>query len=400
MRCYLRDKSRRLVIRARKAFLLFVSGLLLCLGASSFASEFGDGVEQIERDAKESQSIPEKTVAGKVLKKDSRFLPVPIPISNPTVGTGLAIAGIYLHSRKEGDPEGPTSTSGVAGLYTDSDSWAVAGFHDGFYRNDQVRFRGLAGYGEFNVDFYGIGNDSPLRNNPVKLASQGFILKPRLLFRIPAENWYLGGEYSYLTLNNAFDASSLLPGLPEIEDQTQTAGLGLVGVYDTRDNNIWPAKGTWFEGTATAYGEYAGGDFNYRKVILKFAQYFALLESVTFVYRLDGQFIDGDAPFYDLSRIRLRGYSGLQFLDEKALTAQAEIRWNFYERWTVLGFGGGGRVAESVSDLGSAQTNYAAGGGIRYMIDEKRKLNLGVDIAYVDGAEAAVYIQVGDWLAN
>lgn len=135
-------------------------------------------------------------------------------------------------------------------------------------------------------------------------------------------------------------------------------------------------------------------------MFLKFAQYFPLLDPVTFVYRLDGQFIEGDAPFYDLSRIRLRGYSGLQFLDETALTAQAEIRWNFYRRWTVLGFGGGGRVAESISDLGSTPTNYAAGGGLRYMIDEKRKLNLGVDIAYADGAAAVVYIQVGDWLAN
>ena len=62
--------------------------------------------------------------------------------------------------------------------------------------------------------------------------------------------------------------------------------------------------------------ECAGGDFNYRKMILKFAQYFPLLDPITFVYRLDGQFIDGNAPFYDLSRIRLRGYSGLEFLDK------------------------------------------------------------------------------------
>ena len=396
----LEGKCRRPVIGVRIAPAVFVSVLFLCFGAPSFASEFGDGLEQIERDAKESQSIPEKSAVGKVLKKDSRFLPVPIPISNPTIGTGLAIAGIYLHSRKEGNPEGPVTTSGVAGLYTDSDSWAVAGFHDGFYRNDRVRFRALAGYGEFNVDFYGIGNDSPLRDNPIGLTSQGFVLKPRLLYRLPAGNWFLGFEYSYLGLNNVFDASSLLPGLPTIENQTQTAGLGLVGVYDTRDNNIWPMKGTWFEGTATAYGEYAGGDFNYRKMILKFAQYFPLLDPITFVYRLDGQFIDGFAPFYDLSRIRLRGYSGLEFLDKKALTAQAEIRWNFYRRWTVLGFGGGGRVAKSISDFGSTPTNYAAGGGIRYMIDERRKLNLGVDIAYAEGTEVSVYIQVGDWLAN
>jgi len=134
-------------------------------------------------------------------------------------------------------------------------------------------------------------------------------------------------------------------------------------------------------------------------MILKFAQYFPLPHALTFVYRLDGQFIDGKAPFYELSRIRLRGYSGLQFLDEQSVTAQAELRWNVYKKWWVLGFAGAGRIAEDIGDLTSAPSNYAGGGGIRYMIDEKRKLSVGIDFAYA-GGEGSVYIQIGDWLAN
>lgn len=199
-------------------------------------------------------------------------------------------------------------------------------------------------------------------------------------------------------MENAFDLSSLLPNLPEIYHITQTAGLGPVLVYDSRDNNLWPGEGTWLEATASVYGQSLGGDFDYRKLVVKFAQYFPLHDAVTLVYRIDGSFIDGDAPFYDLSSIRLRGFSSSRFLNNEAVTAQTEVRWNFYGRWTALAFGGVGVVADGMSDLTSAPRNWAGGGGVRYMIDEERKLSVGVDVAH--GDDLVVYIQIGDWLAN
>jgi outer membrane translocation and assembly module TamA len=87
-------------------------------------------------------------------------------------------------------------------------------------------------------------------------------------------------------------------------------------------------------------------------------------------------------------------------LDDVAVTAQAEVRWNFYNRWTGLAFGGGGRIADNISDLGSAPTNPAGGMGLRYMLVEKQKLSIGIDVAYAEGANVSVYFQVGDWLAN
>ena len=134
--------------------------------------------------------------------------------------------------------------------------------------------------------------------------------------------------------------------------------------------------------------------------MVKWAQYFPLRDSVTLVYRIDGQFIDGDTPFWDLSRIRLRGFSSGQFLDNVALTAQAEVRWNFYERWTASAFGGGGRIAEGVSKIGSSDNNFAGGAGFRYMLVEKQKLSIGIDAAYAKDTNVSVYFQVGDWLAN
>jgi len=378
-----------------KIFFLIGFCFLFGLATTGMAGEIDGQADQLQTDINLGRSASEK-----LFGKDARLVPVPIPISNPTIGTGLAVALLYLHPQKSRKPDSPTTTTGLFGMYTDSRSWAVGAIHDGFYRDDRIRFRVPAFYGDFNLDFYGIGNDSPLKDNPVEYNAAASGLIPRLLFRLPWNNWFLGGQYALLKIDTKFKSSDSLLNASGIDSQDQTAGLGLVSVYDSRNSNFWPSKGSWLDLTATQYGEYVGGDFSYFKLITKWAQYFPVTDTITLVYRLDGEDVEGEAPFWALSRVRLRGYAGGQLLDKVAVTAQAEVRWDFYRRWTALAFGGGGRVAGSVGDLGSSPTNWAGGGGIRYMLIEKQKLSVGLDLAYAENGTFSVYFQVGDWLAK
>lgn len=173
-----------------------------------------------------------------------------------------------------------------------------------------------------------------------------------------------------------------------------------MSIYDSRDSNLWPTRGSWLDITATLNGAYAGGDYDYLKLVSKWAQYFTLKENIVAVYRIDAQIVDGESPFWDLSRLRLRGFSSGQYLDDVAITAQTEIRWNLHRRWTVLGFFGGGRIADVLGEIGRANNNMAGGAGFRYMIVEKQKLAIGIDVAYSEADDVAIYFQVGDWLAN
>jgi hypothetical protein len=52
-----------------------------------------------------------------------------------------------------------------------------------------------------------------------------------------------------------------------------------------------------------------------------------------------------------------------------------------------------------VFPLGSSNTHWASGVGLRYMIVEDQKLNIGIDVTYADG-ETEIYVQIGDWFAN
>ena len=115
--------------------------------------------------------------------------------------------------------------------------------------------------------------------------------------------------------------------------------------------------------------------------------------------RLDGQFIDGRPPFYDLSGVQLRGFLKGKYADKHAVTAQAEVRWRLMERWTAALFGGGGRTARKLDEFADSPTEYAGGVGIYYTIAREQNLNVGVNFAY-DGDEVTFYIVIGDWLAN
>ena len=348
----------------------------------------------------QSSTTATKDTTQKILKKDSRIVPVVIPISNPTVGLGLAGAVLYMHPKSNPKEDAPTSITGAFGMYTDTKSWAAGGFHDGYYLDDRIRFKIPVTHGEFNLKYYGTGENSPFRDNPIDYTGIGNLFSPRISFELPINNWFLGGQYRIIDLTTEFEDINSDTDTLGLNQRLQTAGFGIVSLFDSRDSNLWPSNGNWLDFTATFNGAYAGGDYEYLKTVVKWAQYFQLINSLVVVYRLDGQFVDGEAPFWDLSRIRLRGYSSGQYLDDVALTAQAEIRWNIYRRWTVLAFAGGGRIANSFEDIGKADSNIAGGSGFRFMIAEKQKLSIGIDVAYSDSADVAIYFQVGDWLAN
>lgn len=73
---------------------------------------------------------------------------------------------------------------------------------------------------------------------------------------------------------------------------------------------------------------------------------------------------------------------------------QSEYRWHFNNSWIFTGFAGFGEVAESFGDMGE---NFlpAAGVGARFVISQKHRIGLSMDIAQgKDGTE--FYFGVGE----
>ena len=82
-------------------------------------------------------------------------------------------------------------------------------------------------------------------------------------------------------------------------------------------------------------------------------------------------------------------------MNDVTLLGEGELRYSLDARWTLLAFGGAGRVGETLGDLGAEPTVGAGGTGFRYLIARKLGLGYGLDFAFGPDGEFAVYIQAG-----
>jgi hemolysin activation/secretion protein len=101
----------------------------------------------------------------------------------------------------------------------------------------------------------------------------------------------------------------------------------------------------------------------------------------------------GDAPFYMRPSIDLRGVTAREYQADNMVQTEAELRWQFWKRYSVVGFAGGGAVWNDSG--GNTERSVVSGGfGVRYELARKYGLHLGADVGFSRNT-TALYIQVG-----
>jgi hemolysin activation/secretion protein len=77
---------------------------------------------------------------------------------------------------------------------------------------------------------------------------------------------------------------------------------------------------------------------------------------------------------------------------------EAELRWQFWKRLSLVGFGGTGATWTSLERADRQKTVSAGGAGLRYDLARRYGIHVGVDVAYgPDGS--AFYLQWGSaWI--
>ncbi len=352
-----------------KALILLHLILLFCFMALPLTAHAGpeDNIDEYIEDAHQgANAVPAK----------GNLVAVPIPVSNPTVGTGLQAVLMYLHPKRLDDSRSPNANSGLAGMYTDTNSWLAGIFHDNYWAEDKYRFTGFLGWGEFNLAYYGIGDDSILRDNPIDYELTVFSFMPQFQRRIPStENWFGGVHYLYIDSDNRFKTSQLIPGLPDVQGRIRSAGLGLLTTYDSRDNNYYPTQGQWFQAKWTNYGEHWGGDQGYNKFTGFINHYQPVGSQAVLALRGNIQASEGDTPFFDLPFLNLRGVSRSRYQDQFTLSMHAEGRYKFRPRWGTVAFVEAGWFGDDFGNLSSSRTIVSYGGGVRWQVTKEKDLN-------------------------
>ena len=384
---------RRLLILRTLAPLLF-----LAASPTAPAAEPAQQVEQVApgRVVPIELNVPVPPEAG------GEWVLLPVPDSNPSVGTGLRLVGAHFF---RADAVSQTSVLGAAAGYYDSRT-RFAGL-GGNINMLEDRWRIAAGIGvvEVNYDFYGVGTDAggnsirfPIQQN----GTAGFI---KVLHRI-GSNFYLGAGYRYLDSRVGLRVSgAVLP--PEIDEilgqgvRLVSAGPILTASYDTRDLNTNPRSGSFIAFEAIFPRERLfSSDQNYQRVTFNANHYLSLGQRYTLGTRLTLCGASDGTPFFDLclfgSNGDLRGYAVGQYQDRSMFALQAELRAQLLPRWGGVVFAGAGQVAPDFGAMKSNNLLTSVGFGVRWLAAQKSKVNLRVDVAWREGGESAVYVSIGE----
>jgi len=83
----------------------------------------------------------------KLMLKKGDFVIVPIPITDPTLGTGPVLGGASFYAQTEEQKAAqPASLTGAVGIYTNTDSYAYGVFQQNYGGGDKWRINGGAGH--------------------------------------------------------------------------------------------------------------------------------------------------------------------------------------------------------------------------------------------------------------
>jgi hypothetical protein len=391
-------------------FILVLAGPIPVLGKQNTRlgqPETGT-TENTNAPIEDQEDLPDTKKSKKKKQKDpnrGRILPIPVFITEPAVGDGLGLVIAYFH-RKKDQPEGttvaspnsigelskeqapPPTVTGIFGAYTSNETRAGGIGHMNSFKDDHIRFTGLAAYADLNSTFY-------LLDQPFKFNLNGFLAYQETRVRFRDSKWFWGIGLSYLDANTSFKLE-----LPE-EAPIDLFGVDLKNVglsgklaWDSRDNTSMPNTGQLIDLSLWRYDEALGGDYDFWNAKLKLLSFHQLHEKFVLGVRFEYSAIDGRAPFFAIPWVSLRGIAAMRYQGDRVGVAELEGRYNFTAKWAMVGFTGFGKVSSDIPVFDTQQDIYSYGLGARYKIFDAQNIWVGIDIARVP-EDYNWYIQVG-----
>ena len=333
------------------------------------------------------------------------FVPIPFIITEPALGGfGLAVAPVFLKKRSpfidsvngqiKYSQVAPDITGAVA-AYTANNTWVLAAFKSGMWKKFQLKYIVGGGYANVNMGFY---RDLPVVGQ--KEFTFNFETVPIMLQgikRIGTSNWYAGLKYMFLKAKIIY--SGQLPSfVSTLEANSLVSQLGVVIEMDNRDNVFTPDKGIKFHVEGIRSAQWLGSDYDFWRLNYYMYGYVPIRKNLIGGLRIDGQQSFGSPPFYLLPYIDMRGVPVAKYQGNADILSELEARWDFVNRWSIVGFGGTGKAFDSWSDFGSAQWVVSYGMGFRYLIARKFKLRMGIDFAHSPGTFAYYIVFGSNWL--
>jgi len=370
------------------------AGLVLLGALAILAIQSAASAQGLEKDTRPpiAPDIREDELDIKLQRGD--FVAVPIPLSNPTLGAGLIGGAAYFYPQTEEQKAvQPASLTGIAGMYMDNDSKALAIAQQNYWNSNRWRFTGAVGAADLRLSLLtadengnGVDLDWRLKGNFVFARLSGQV----------REGWYTGVLARLVNVDQSIESSFdlrvaefvTLPGI-------RSAGVGTYVEYDTRDMPTNAYSGRYLKVEALFNDEAIGSDSTYQNYSFVYNAYQQKSESLVLAWQVQGCLRGGDVPLWDACTIKLRGFSATNFIGTGSMSGQVEGRWRLNERWGLVGFAGGGYARDVFSDIDNREWIPSYGVGLRFMVLKSKRINMRLDYARSSDSDA-IHFLVGE----
>jgi hypothetical protein len=330
------------------------------------------------------------------LEEKYGFIPIPLIITEPAVGYGGGVGLMFLSKPlpQAEDGLGRPNITVVGGFGTENGTWGAFAGDMRFWLDEHLQTLVGLIYASVNLKYYGIGDDPALDNNPLHYTLEPRGGTARVKYRFDDTRFWVGLNYALISTEVSFDKPPGTPGEPPFQHVSNVGGFSPSLTFDTRDNFFTPNRGTYLEVNGGFFSPAFGGDQDFQRASVVAMQFVPLGSRLFFGLRADAAASFGDVPFYLRPYVALRGAPTLRYQGDEVAQMEAELRWQFWKRFSVVGFVGGGAAWNNLGQFNSTQTLVTGGAGFRYEIARAYGLHAGVDVARGPD-DTAVYLQIG-----
>jgi hypothetical protein len=320
------------------------------------------------------------------------FVVVPIPISNPTLDTGLVVGAAYFYGQTEEQKKlQPASVTATAAMYTSNDSKAFAVVQQNYWNDNKWRFTGAVGAADLRLSI--LASDGSFSGANLDWRINGEFVFAKIARKITGK-WY-GGLFTRMI--DADQSIETGPSATEFDttSDVRSVGLGALLEYDSRDMPLNSYSGRHLTASALFNDEAIGSNSTYQSYSVAYRSYHRLSDSVVLAWELQGCKRGGKAPLWDACTLKLRGFSATDYLGKVSTSGQVEARWKLSKRWGLVGFGGAGYIANSFNGLRDREAIPSYGVGVRFMVLAAKRINIRLDFARSTDSDA-VHLSVGE----
>lgn len=327
--------------------------------------------------------------------KNVTFAAIPMVNYSNTLGAGFGLIGQMFYKANKNDTISPSSSTGVIGMYFTNNSYFGMAFQRLYLKEDRWRLMFAAGLGNFNYQYW---QDLPVGGGGFVDFGTGANFFLARVERKVIGKLYAGVNGVFTVAETEFDIPDFFPDSLRY-DKRNMNNIGYRLNYDMREHQLNPFGGYNIEFKNDFFRDWIGSDNDFEKYEIIYNHYYKIKNKNNILAtRVKATIASGDVPFQGQSVVGqddIRGYSNGKYRANHVYAAQAEYRWRFYKKFGMVGFIGVASAVDQFSDMFDSEILPGAGLGLRYMMIEKERINIGVDVG-MGKDDWGLYFRIGE----